>query len=126
MGKDVVVGSITFLLRRNMKPKYIDLALPENTIGWKQRWFYLDNPAPALKERTGRIPVPGPEWTDQLATRDTEELKPLLDDLEQLKAEGLTGAAVVISFYRCFIQPLQDRAHPAFEYWGRSDLTRIA
>jgi hypothetical protein len=50
----------------------------------------------------------------------------LLDDLEQLKAEGLTGAAVAISFYRHIFQPLQDRAHPTFEYWGRSDPTRVA
>jgi hypothetical protein len=50
----------------------------------------------------------------------------LLDDLEQLKAEGLTGAAVAISFYRRIVQPLQDRAHPTFEYWGRSEPTRVA
>jgi hypothetical protein len=71
--------------------------LPDNTTGWKQGWFYLDNPASALRERTGRVPVPGPEWTNQLVSRGTEELKPLLDDLEQLKAEGLTGAVVAIS-----------------------------
>jgi hypothetical protein len=87
----MVVGSVSFMLRRNIKPEYIDLALPDNTTGWKQGWFYLDNPAPALEERMGRIPVVGPEWTNQLATLDTKELKPLLDDLQQLKAEGLTG-----------------------------------
>jgi hypothetical protein len=48
--------------------------------------------------------------------RDTEDLKPLLDDLEQLKAEGLTGTTVAISFCRHLIQPLQNRTHPAFEY----------
>jgi hypothetical protein len=69
-----------------------------------------------LMERTGRVPVPGLEWTNQLATRDTKELKPLLDDLEQLKAEGLIGNAVAISFCRRIIHPLQDRAHPVFEY----------
>jgi hypothetical protein len=58
--------------------------------------------------------------------RDTEELKPLLGDLEQLNAEGLTGTTVAIGFYRHLIQPLQDRAHPAFEYWAQSDLTRVA
>jgi hypothetical protein len=40
----------------------------------------------------------------------------LVGDLEQLKAEGLTGATVAISFCRHLIQPLQDRAHPAFKY----------
>jgi hypothetical protein len=74
----------------------------------------------------GRIPVVGPEWTNQLATLDTQELKPLLDDLEQLKAEGLTGAMVAISFCRRLIQPLQDRGHMAFEYLGQSDSTRVA
>jgi hypothetical protein len=81
----------------------IHLALPDNTTDWKQRWFYLDNPAPALRPRTGRIPVVGSEWTNQLATLDTQELKPLLDDLEQLKTEGLIGVAVAISFYRRLI-----------------------
>jgi hypothetical protein len=69
-----------------------------------------------LRERKGRIPTPGLEWTNQLAMRDTEELKPLLDHLEQLKAEGQTGVAVAISFFRRLIHPLQDRAHPTFEY----------
>jgi hypothetical protein len=52
-------------------------------------------------------------------------LQPLLVDLEQVKAEGLTGAAVAISFCHLLIQPLQDRAHPTFEYWGQSDPTRV-
>jgi hypothetical protein len=104
-GKGVVIGSVGFMLHRNMKSEYIDLTLPDNTTEWKQGWFYLDNPTPARTERTGR--VPGPEWTNQLVTRNTEELKPLLDDLEQLKAEGLTSAAVAISFYHHLIQHLQ-------------------
>jgi hypothetical protein len=33
----------------------------------------------------------------------------LLDDLEELKADGLTGPSVAISFCRRLIQPLQDR-----------------
>jgi hypothetical protein len=32
----------------------------------------------------------------------------LLDDLQQLKAEGLTGATVAISFCHCLIQSFQD------------------
>jgi hypothetical protein len=102
----VIVGSVSFMLRQNMKPEYIDLTLPDNTTSWKQGWFYLDNPALVLRERTGWILVPGLEWTNQLVTRDTEELKPLLDDLKQIKTEGLTGPTVAISFCRYLIQPL--------------------
>jgi hypothetical protein len=63
-GKGVVVGSVSFMLRRNMKSEYIDLTLPDNTTGWKQGWFYLDSPALARRSRTGRIPVVGPKWTN--------------------------------------------------------------
>jgi hypothetical protein len=54
-GKAGVVSSVSFMLRRNMKSEYIDLALPDNTTSWKQGWFYLDNPASALKTRTGGL-----------------------------------------------------------------------
>jgi hypothetical protein len=32
----MVVGNVSFMLHRNMKLEYIDLALPDNTTGWKQ------------------------------------------------------------------------------------------
>jgi hypothetical protein len=51
-GKSWVVGSVGFMLRRNMKPEYVDHVLPDNTTGWKQGWFYLDNPAQVLPSRT--------------------------------------------------------------------------
>jgi hypothetical protein len=38
-GKGMVVGSVSFMLRQNIKLEYIDLALPNNTTGWKQGWF---------------------------------------------------------------------------------------
>jgi hypothetical protein len=68
----------------------------------------------------------GPKWTNQLAMVNIQELKPLLDDLQQLKAEGLTGTVVAISFCHHLIHPLQERAHPAFEYWGQHDTTWVA
>jgi hypothetical protein len=46
------------MLRQNMKPEYIDLVLPDNTTGWKQGWFYLDNSTSALPSSMGWAPVP--------------------------------------------------------------------
>jgi hypothetical protein len=34
-GKGVVISSISFIFRRNMKSDYVDLTLPDNTTGWK-------------------------------------------------------------------------------------------
>jgi hypothetical protein len=114
-GKSEVVGSVGFMLRWYMKLEYIDLVLPDNTTSWKQGWFYLDNPTPMHLDRSGRAPVPFPEWTNQLTSWETEELRPQLEDLERLKMEGLTIGAVAISFNRRLIQPIQDWVHPAYE-----------
>jgi hypothetical protein len=40
----------------------------------------------------------------------------MLDDLERLMADGLTGGAVAINFSRRLLQPIQDRVHPTYEY----------
>jgi hypothetical protein len=53
-GKGVVVSNVGFMLRRNMKLEYINLTLPDNTTGWKEGWFYLDNPAPAGRPRAAQ------------------------------------------------------------------------
>ena len=45
----------------------------------------------------------------------------LLLEIASLSAQGLMGAAVAISFCRRLTQPIQERVHPAFEYWGRQD-----
>jgi hypothetical protein len=62
---------------------------------------------------------------DQLTSRETEELRPLLEDLKRLTAEWLTGSVVAISFSRQLIQPIQDQVHPTYEYEGQSDPTRV-
>jgi hypothetical protein len=53
----------------------------------------------------------GPKWTSSWRRWTPKSSKPLLDALEQLKAEGLTSTTVAISFCRRLIQPFKDRAH---------------
>ena len=48
----------------------------------------------------------------------------LLKEITDLSAQGLTGDVVAISFCRRLTQPIQERVHPAFEYWGHRDPTR--
>ena len=48
----------------------------------------------------------------------------LLKEITDLSAQGMTGPAVAISFCRRLTQPIQERVHPAFEYWGHQDPTR--
>ena len=48
----------------------------------------------------------------------------LLKEIAGLSAQGLTGAVVALSFSRRLVQPIRDRVHPGFEYWGRQDPTQ--
>jgi hypothetical protein len=64
------------------------------------------------------------EWDLGLSSRDLKELEPVLEPVSELKKQGVIGAAVARLFYRRMIQPIKDRVHPAYEYWGHSDPTR--
>jgi hypothetical protein len=64
------------------------------------------------------------EWDLGLSSRDLGELKPVLEFVNELKKQGVTGAAVARSFCRQMIQLIKDWVHPAYEYWGQSDPTR--
>jgi hypothetical protein len=64
------------------------------------------------------------EWDLGLPTHDLEDLKGVLELVNDMKKRGVTGAAVARSFCRRMIQSSKDRVHPAYEYCGQSDPTR--
>ena len=45
-------------------------------------------------------------------------------EIADLSVQGLTGAVVALSFCKRLTQPIQERVHPAFDYWGHRDPTR--
>ena len=47
----------------------------------------------------------------------------LLKEITKLSAQKLTGAAMALSFCKRLTQPIQERVHPAYEYWSREDPT---
>jgi hypothetical protein len=110
-----------FNLRPGLKAEWIDTDLPDNTAGWRSEWFYRADQLPGLPHRTGHKPAKMNEWDLGLSSRDLAELKPVLELVSELKKQGVIGAAVARSFYRRMIQPINDRVHPAYEYWGQSD-----
>jgi hypothetical protein len=119
-----LVGAIMFNLRSGLKAEWIDTDLPNNTGGWRSEWFYNADQLSGLPHRTGHKPVKINEWDLGLSSRDLGGLKLVLELVNELKKQGVTGAAVARSFCRRMIQPIKDRVHPAYEYWGQSDPTR--
>jgi hypothetical protein len=118
------VEAVMFNLRSGIKAEWIDTDLPDNTAGWRSEWFYIADQIPGLPRRTSHKPVKISEWDLGLSTRELEDLKGVLELVSEMKGRGGTGAAVARSFCHRMIQPIKDRVHPAYEYFGQSDPTR--
>ena len=84
----------------------------------------MANLAPFFLACTGRTPEYKACWEERPTTEEMAQVERLLQEIADLSARGLTGAAVAISFCRRLTQPIQERVHPAFEYWGHRDPTR--
>jgi hypothetical protein len=118
------VGAVMFTFRSGLKAEWIDTDLPNNTAGWRSEWFYIADQLPRLPCRIGHKLVKINEWDLKLSSRDLGDLKGDLELVGDMKKRGVTEAAVARSFCRRMIQPIKDRVHPAYEYWGQSDPTR--
>jgi hypothetical protein len=55
-----------------------------------------------------------------------DDIKEVLELVHDLKDMGVIGDSVARSFCHLLIQPIKDRVHPAYEYWGQSDPPREA
>jgi hypothetical protein len=76
--------------------------------------------------RSGRQPdVCTPSWIESPTPSEIIEDKVLLAKVCLLKDRGLTAEAVVVDFVFKNIQPLKDRAYPAYLYSGINDSTRV-
>jgi hypothetical protein len=118
------VGAVMFTLRSGLKAEWIDTDLPDNTAGWRSEWFYIVDQLPGLPRRTGHKPVKINEWDFGLSSCDLEDLKGVLELINDMKRLGVTGAAIARLFSRRMIQPIKNRVHSAYEYWGQSDPMR--
>jgi hypothetical protein len=122
--QEVAVGAVMLNLRPSLKAEWIDTNLPDNTVGWRSEWLYIADQLPGLPRRTGHKPAKMNEWDLGLSSRDLVKLNPVLELVSELKKQGVTGVAMARSFCQWMIQPIEDRVHPAYEYWGQSDPTR--
>jgi hypothetical protein len=86
----------------------------------------VKNHGNSLPPRSGRQPdVRTPSWTKSPTDQEVAEAGALLAEVGLLKERGLTTEAVVADFVFKNIQPLKDRAYPAYLYRGFADSTRV-
>jgi hypothetical protein len=113
-----LVGVVMFYLRSGLKSEWIDTDLPDNNSGWRSEWVYIADQLPALPRRSGHKPVKISEWDLELSSREADDVKEALELVKDLKNWGVTRGSVARSFCWQLIQPIKDRVHPTYEYWG--------
>jgi hypothetical protein len=125
-GQHQLVGGASLEMRRGRKTEYLDIPLKDSIKGWRLEWFIIENHGKSLPPWSGRQPdVHAPSWTESPTDLEITEARVLLAEIGLLNERGLTAEAVVVDFVFKNIQPLKDRAYPAYLYSGVSDSTRV-
>jgi hypothetical protein len=119
-------GGASLEMRRGRKTDYLEIPLKDSIKGWCLEWFIVENHGKSLPPRLGRQPdVRTPSWTESPTDQEVAEAGALLAEVGLLKERGLTAEAVVVDIVFKNIQPLKDRAYPAYLYRGLADSTRV-
>jgi hypothetical protein len=120
------VGGASLEMRRGRKMEYLDIPLKDGIKRWRLEWFIVENHGKSLPPRSGRQPdVRAPSWIESPIDLEITEAKVLLAEICLLKERGLTAEAMVADFVFKNIQPLKDRAYPAYLYSGITDSARV-
>ena len=85
---------------------YPDFELCDTNKGWAREWFVVANLASCLPACTGGAPEYKACWEESPAAEEMAQVERLLNEITDLSTQGLTGAAVAISFCRRLTQPI--------------------
>jgi hypothetical protein len=125
-GQHQLVGGASLEMCRGRKTEYLDIPLKDSIKGWRLECFIVENHGKSLPPRSGRqSDVRTPSWIESPTDLEITEAKVLLAEICLLKERGLTAEAMVADFVFKNIQPLKDRAYPAYLYSGVTDSTRV-
>jgi hypothetical protein len=120
------VGGASLEMRRGRKMEFLDIPLKDSIKGWRLEWFIVENHGKSLPPWSGRQPdVRTLSWVESPTALEVTKARVLLAEICLLKERGRTAEAVVADFVFKNIQPLKDRAYPAYLYSGITDSTRV-
>ena len=98
------VGGADLQFCPGMAEKYIPYTLHHQIGDWKAEWFYIDNHALALPERTPGPPQKRNEWYAR--AENVDQVDELLERIAARWKEGVIGATIVVSWLRRQFKPL--------------------
>jgi hypothetical protein len=125
-GQHQLVGGASLEMCHGRKTEYLDIPLKDSIKGWRLEWFIVKNHGKSLPPQSGRQPdVHAPSWIEPPTDLEIAKAKVILAEICLLKERGLTAKVVVADFVFKNLQPLKDRAYPAYLYSGVTDSTRV-
>jgi hypothetical protein len=125
-GQHQLVGGVSLEMRRGRKTEYLDIPLKDSIKGWCLEWFIMENHGNSLPLGQGDSQMSALQvGLNPPTDLEVTEAEALLAEVGLLKERGLTAEAVVADFVFKNIQPLKDRAYPAYLYRGLADSTRV-
>jgi hypothetical protein len=96
---------------------FFDYDLVDSVKEWRSEWFYAGNMNPPLVVHSNSGPIVNDRWEKApLMSEELKKIKPLLEKIQTLKQQGLTGFGIVASFLHHQVQPLKARENYGFEY----------
>ncbi|KAK1648897.1 hypothetical protein QYE76_066702 [Lolium multiflorum] len=128
-----VVGGVGFVVRKDVD--YLDYPMKESVQGWRNKWFYLRDPAvsgqrsnlPPFEDKL--VAKPKKSWQNALSPEERVIADKLFDQVVALKNTGgltMCGTEVVSVFLQRRVQPLMSRPHQLWLYTGKDDESRVS
>jgi hypothetical protein len=90
-----VVGGTGIQLRQQAGDRYLSYKFSSNIPGWKNHWFYIENHAPQLPEKSSKPLVVRPEWNTEVSRVDLDQVDESLAIIAAHKEIGVTEASVM-------------------------------
>ena len=118
-------AGVTFCFRPNIKAAgYPEITIKSKWEEWRAGWFLVEVPAPSpLFDEPTEVVMGSPSWK-QLSRQDGE-LGAAVARFKLLRDRKVTAPALLAHFLRHRIAPLQKRPHPAWDYQGPADPSRL-
>ncbi|KAK1617679.1 hypothetical protein QYE76_023196 [Lolium multiflorum] len=127
-----VVGGVGFVVRKEVD--YFDYPMKESVQGWRNKWFYLRDPA--VPGRRSNLPPfddvlvahKKKSWNNALSPEEKATADELFKQIVTLKNSGgmtMCGTEVVSVFLQRRVQPLMSRPHQLWLFTGKNDKSRV-
>ncbi|KAK1620566.1 hypothetical protein QYE76_026083 [Lolium multiflorum] len=127
-----VVGGVGFVVRKEVD--YFDYPMKESVQGWRNKWFYLRDPA--ISGRRSNLPPfddvlvahKKKSWNNALSPEEKATADELFKQIVTLKNSGgmtMRGTEVVSVFLQRRVQPLMSRPHQLWLFTGKNDKSRV-